>query len=477
MKEALIRQGALVLLALGVAANGRVGAGEGEGAPTEMIQLPGQVKADEEAELGARVPGYIQKVQVDVGDQVRKGQVLAELSVPELEADLKGKEAVAAQAEAEVERARLGCQVAEAGLLAARARVAEAGAGLKRAQAAFRRWQAESERLKQLANKQVIDRQALEEASRQLQAAQAALAEAEARVKAAEAAEAESAARREQAQAEAKVVQARLLVARAGVQQAEVLLQYAQVRAPFDGVVTWRGAMTGSLAGLAPGTKPETLFRVARIDRVRIVVQVPEADAPRVSKGARAIVRVAALSGREYRGLLTRTAAALDPARRSLSAEIDLENARGELLPGMSVTVTIAVEAREGKDERPKPKGGEGPEFHALRKAFVDLARKGFEDALKASHQTRRTEALILPLARSEDMYTWSVRWLNAQRDLSPRKDDKVAALEAHLKRMKDWQQRVTQMHQTGLVTSLDVAAAQFYQAEAELWLAQANGR
>jgi hypothetical protein len=285
----------------------------------------------------------------------------------------------------------------------------------------------------------------------------------------------ERAARRELAQAEVKVAEARLLAARADVQRTEALLQFAQLRAPFDGVVTRRAVDVGAFVG-QPGGKGTALFEVVRFDRVRIVVQVPEADALLVRQGTRAVIRVRGLAGRAFEGKVTRTAPTLDPQSRTLRAEIDLPNPKEELRPGMFATVALTVETEKGKEDPTRP-AERKEDLPALRKAQLEAASKAYEEARRAASQTRRVGDLLLPLARPEEVYSWSVRWLNAQRDLSDKKEEQIAALEAHLQRMKELQQDVTRMQKAGLLTSLEVPAAEFRRAEAELWLAQAKAR
>src|SRR5262249_11836324 len=67
----------------------------------------------------------------------------------------------------------------------------------------------------------------------------------------------------------------------------------------------------------------------------------------------------------------------------------------------------------------------------ALRKARLDQARKAYEEAVQASQQTRRVGDTVLPVARTEDVYLWSVRWLDAERAVSTGKEGRIAALEA----------------------------------------------
>jgi hypothetical protein len=109
----------------------------------------------------------------------------------------------------------------------------------------------------------------------------------------------------------------------------------------------------------------------------------------------------------------------------------------------------------------------------ALLKARLDAAKKGYGEASGALTEVKRPgDGINLQVVRmGEACSVWSVRWLNAQRDMSDKKDEQIAALEAHLKRMKDLQKKLNALAQGGLVPQLDITAAAWYVAEAEVWL------
>ena len=317
-----------------------------------FVEQPGSVRAFEETPLFARLTGYVQKVYVDIGakvkgprfdtsgQEVEPGQVLAEIAVPEMVEEAKQKQALVRQAEAEVEQARKSLATAEASIPAADATVAEAKAGVKRAAASYDRWESESKRIGGLVRGGVVDRQTQDETENQLRAAGAARDEAAARVGSAEAMATKSRAERDKAEADVKTALSRRDVATANVRQHDAMLQYAKVRAPFDGVVTRRNVDTGHY--LQPG-KLEPLFVVAQQDRVRVSVEVPEADAALVKDGTKATVVIPALKALSFEGAVSRTAWGLDAGSRTLRTEIDLANAEGRLRPGMFVSARISA--------------------------------------------------------------------------------------------------------------------------------------
>jgi multidrug efflux pump subunit AcrA (membrane-fusion protein) len=233
-------------------------------------------------------------------------------------------------------------KAADATLTVATAQVAQAEAAVKQSQAALQKWVAEQARTQKLFEQKTTDAAARDESVHQVQIAKAGVGEAESKLRVAAATREEVAANRAALEANVKVAVARLEAARAELQRQAALLDYARIVAPFDGVVVERTASVGMLAG-PPSSRGERLFTVARVDTVRVVVDVPERDLGNLQTGALAVVEVPALGGPRFEGKITRTAGSLDPRTRTLRVEIDLLNRDGKLLPGMSGTVTLKV--------------------------------------------------------------------------------------------------------------------------------------
>jgi RND family efflux transporter MFP subunit len=267
------------------------------------IFQPGfNIEAFQVTPVFSRIAGYVESWHVDIGDKVDKGQVLAELYVPEMVADLRHKEAAILQAKAQV--------------LQAKANVLNAQAMLERAKSQY-------ERLAKL-GQGALDKENIEEARLGYQAAQAG---------------------RDKAQADVAMADAQVEMAIAKRDQSKALLDYAKLRAPFAGVVTQRNINTGDFAqpaGLA--VKGQPLFVISQIDPVRVFVNVPGADAPWITDGDPVTLQLQGAGGEVLRGKVTRNAGSLDPKSRTLRAEIDLPNPQGRLLPGMYVQATILVE-------------------------------------------------------------------------------------------------------------------------------------
>jgi RND family efflux transporter MFP subunit len=304
------------------------------------VEQPGSIQPFETTPLVAKLPGYVKSLRKDLGDPVAAGEVLAEIDIPELEREADQKAAAVLQAAAEVEQARQGVLVAEEQVHAAAAGVAEAKAGFARVEADYARWESELKRTEGLVRQRVIDQQSLDEVRKQFQSAAAGRQELAAKVASAEAARREATARKGRSAADLAAAEARAKVAEADKERVAALLGYRQVRAPFAGFVTGRYVHTGHF--LQPGgARPEPLFTVARLDPVRVFVEVPESAAPQANPGTPATVRVPALGGKEFAGSVTRTARVLASDTRTLRTEIDLPNPSGELRPGLYAVARI----------------------------------------------------------------------------------------------------------------------------------------
>ncbi|MDB5353470.1 MAG: swrC [Planctomycetota bacterium] len=305
-------------------------------------EQPGQIEAVEVTPMYAKLAGYVGSVSVDIGDRVTKGQVLAELRVPEVEADLKQKRAMVEEAQAETKQAESIVDVARAGVTSAEAKVTEIQAGIRRAASDVARWKAEYARIEQLFRERAQTGSLLDETKNKLDAAEATAEEVKAKVKSAEAALVEARSLAAKARSAVATAVSHVGVARFEAERAAAIAGYAKLVAPYDGVVIRRKIDTGQLT--TPGTSGEPLFVVARSDMVTISVGVPETEAPFVDVGDTALVRLTALDGRTFVGKVTRTAWALDEATRTLRTEIDLPSKDDVLRPGLYAYTTIIAE-------------------------------------------------------------------------------------------------------------------------------------
>ena len=316
------------------------------------VEQPGTVQAFESAPIVAKLSGYVSKVHVDLGDKVvgptatTPGTLLAEISIPELEQELKQKAAEVLQRQAEVTLAQRGADVAREHVNSIQAQLVEAKAMMSRTTADVERWTSEFKRIEGLVSQKVVDSQTLDETRKQLKTASSGREEVDAKILSASALVREAEARQGQASAEIQAAQAKLKVAEAEVGRVQALVGYMKIHAPMSGVITGRFIHTGHF--LQPtGTKPEALFDLAKLDTVRVLADVPDRVIEFAKAGAPATVVFPSLGNREVKATLSRASGALNSESRTLRVEIDLPNPDGLWKPGLYVLVKLSGQSAE----------------------------------------------------------------------------------------------------------------------------------
>ena len=268
------------------------------------LTVAGEFLPYQEVELHAKVAGYIRHINVDIGDKVKQGQVLATLDVPELQAQVQGAQAGVRQTQAEIVRSTSDVARAKANYAALHA-------------AAERLQKASDARPGLIAQQELDDAQARDQgAAAQVDAAKSAL----------------------------NAMQQQLGVSQAQQQQISTMADYSRITAPFSGVITWRYADTGALiqAGTSnAGSAP--VVKIAEISTLRLRLPVPESLAGFVHTGDAATIYVQALNT-TLTGKIARTTDALDPATRTMQVEVDIPNAKGQLAPGMYAEVSVNIQ-------------------------------------------------------------------------------------------------------------------------------------
>lgn len=257
------------------------------------------MRAYHEAEVAARVKGYVDRVEVDIGDEVKQGQALASLSVPDMKATTRRL-----QAELKLQRQRV--------------RTAAAAERSARAELSARR--SEETRLSRLAKTGVVTVRAAEEARARLESAEAQV---------------------DVARSEASSARALIEVTQGSLAELDAQVSFATLLAPFDGVITARAVDPGDLVGAGPEA---ALFTVAHLATVRLEIALPERDAALADPGDAVSFVCDAIPGRVFEGSISRLSRALDPATRTMMVEADLPNADGRLLGGMFGTATVQLD-------------------------------------------------------------------------------------------------------------------------------------
>ena len=247
------------------------------------VTLPATTTAFEAANIFARANGYIEKRYVDIGDRVKAGALLADITAPELDHQITQARATLAQNQATLQQTQASRDLAQ---------VTNARDSNLVKQGWLTRQQGDNDRLT-------------------LAAQQAAVGVAQSNIAAQEA-------------------QIRIL---------EQEKAYQRVVAPFDGVITQRNIDNGSLV-----TSGSTfMFMLMHPDVIRTQVYVPQDEAYGVGPGVDAVVRVPEIPDRTFPGKVTRIATALQPGSRTLLTEIDVPNPDGALNPGIYCTVELFI--------------------------------------------------------------------------------------------------------------------------------------
>jgi RND family efflux transporter MFP subunit len=145
------------------------------------------------------------------------------------------------------------------------------------------------------------------------------------------------------AMSDAAAKQAAVDASLANVRRLQQLQSFEKVYAPFDGIVTARNTDIGRLISAGQNTTPQELFHLAAIGKLRVYVAVPEAYSAAIKVGSKATLTLDEFPGKAFEGTIARNSNAIDQSTRTLNVEVDVENPKGELLPGAYVFVHFKV--------------------------------------------------------------------------------------------------------------------------------------
>jgi RND family efflux transporter MFP subunit len=246
------------------------------------IVLPGNIQAFTLAPIYARTTGYVKSWSHDIGSHVRKGDLLAVIETPELDQQLDQAKADLATAVSNAALAKL-----------------------------------TADRYRGLIAQNAVSQQDTDNAVALLEARNT-----------------------------------EVNSAQANVHRLEELQSFEHIVAPFDGVITARNLDIGQLvtpagstttpgSGTISGSKE--IFDLSAIGTLRVFINVPQIYAPDAKNGVTATLTLPQYPGRTFRGRLVRSSGAVDPATRTLLAEVDVDNRSGELLPGSYAEVHLNV--------------------------------------------------------------------------------------------------------------------------------------
>lgn len=269
------------------------------------LSLPGNVGAIGETPIYARSEGYIKIRKADIGDVVKKGDMLVVIDSPELDQQLRNA------------RARL--EQLKAASAQVRAAIEQTKATAKLAEVNFGRSQ-------QLVAAGIVAKADLDEKTALYDARKADVKAQEANLNAAE---------------EAIKAQG------AEIGRLEQLEDFKTVRAPFDGIITQRNCALGNLITPSALAAGRDLYRLSDISKLRIFVNIPQSNIGDIKDGMKAIVKVPDLA-RTFTGFVSRKSNALENTTRTMLTEVSVVNEKNALLPGMYVQVALET-SRENR--------------------------------------------------------------------------------------------------------------------------------
>lgn len=284
---------------------------------SRSLTMSAEFRPFQEVDVHAKVSGYVQVINVDVGDHLKAGDTIAVLEIPELKDDLKKASAAT--------------------------RVAKEG--VKRAQAKYDDVHSSSQRLLQVAKEQpnLVAEQDVDSARNEDQAAAAALSEARQQVE------------------ECQANENKMLT----------MISYAVITAPFDGVITHRYADTGALvqAGTTSNTQAMPVVSIAQDNLLRLVFPVPESVVSYIQNGTPVDVTVSSLN-KSFNGKVARFSSKVDRNTRTMETEVDVPNTDSHFTPGMYASVKITVEERKNVLDIPVQSlsSGEQPSVFVINK-------------------------------------------------------------------------------------------------------------
>jgi RND family efflux transporter MFP subunit len=253
-----------------------------------------ELRPYQEIDLHSKVAGFLEKLNVDIGDRVNGGDVVATIEVPELQDDLNR----------------------------ALAALKRSGEEVRRAEAAYEEAHLAYARLAAVDKEQhnLIAQQDLDAAQAKDRTTASALAAAKAEVD----------------------------VTAAELDKLRTMLKYSRITAPFPGVITKRYADPGALiqAGTSSSAQGSAMVRLSQNDRLRLDIPISVSYVSRVNVGDPVEVRVGSCE-KTFTGAIARSTRKVETATRTMEVEVDVPNADLKLIPGMYASVVLRLERRD----------------------------------------------------------------------------------------------------------------------------------
>jgi RND family efflux transporter MFP subunit len=265
------------------------------------IDLPGDLQALIESPIFARADGFMKTRLVDLGDRVKTGQLMAEIETPELDQQITQARASLAQSQAALKELQADIELSRA--------------NLNLSKVTLERWD-------HLATKGAVSKQEHDEKRADYDVKKA---------------------QTDRAEASLATAQETVHASEANLKRLQEMKGFANVTAPFDGIITERLIDVGTLINSGNDGISKEMFRVAKLAPLRIFVNVPQTYVQDIHPGQTAELRVQELSNQVFPAQVVRISNSLDMASRAMLAILMTPNTAGTLYPGMYVQVHFAA--------------------------------------------------------------------------------------------------------------------------------------
>lgn len=292
---------------------------------TYFLSATGDIAPMMQVDLFPKVSGYLERMDVNIGDSVRQGQVVAQIDRADFLQKVKEAEAKVAYARAQLSELMAGSRPEE---------LRQAEEGVRQAQSRFDNAKLHRERVEALFKRQVISKKEMDSAEMEYTVAEAQLEASQQHLKLVK-----EGARQEVREAS----QAKLKEMEAVLAQEKIRLQNTSIVAPFSGEIVRKYVDAGALV-----SSSTPLVNLVHAETLKVVANVLERDIPLLRQGMKASVQAEAYPGKSFEGKVARINKALDVATRTLQAEIYIPNSNRLLKPGMFARLTVAL------SEKPK---------------------------------------------------------------------------------------------------------------------------
>ena len=287
---------------------------------TYSVRITGDILPLMQVDLFPKVSGYLERIDVHIGDIVKQGQVIAQVDRTDFLQKVREIEAKVAQAKAQLSELETGTRTEE---------LRQAEESVKQAQSRFENARLQRERIEALYKRDVISKKERDITDMDFTVAEAQLASSQQNLKLL----------REGARQEVREgSQAKLREMEAILEQERTRLQNAKILAPFRGEVSRKYMDAGAL--VSPSTP---LVSLVHTETLKIVANVLEKDIPLLKAGMKAKIQTESYPGRVFEGRVEKINSALDLSTRTLQAEVYIHNADRSLKPGMFANVEVVL--------------------------------------------------------------------------------------------------------------------------------------